>query len=230
MSAGRTTPPVFDVTGDAERAFEVLRSGGVAVVPNTIGYSALGASPDALDLIFRTKGRAPQKLNAMVGDMQTHRSLHVCSERGRRIVETIVYDYGLPLGCIAPYSTDHPLMTALPPEVVAASTRADTLVMLLNAGDFHAELTRIARENGVALFGSSANLTLGGTKFRVEDIEQEILDIAGIVVDHGLQKYHPYGSSSTLINVETLEVVRRGSCFDDIAYVLQRHFGEDITR
>ncbi|TQJ29919.1 Sua5/YciO/YrdC/YwlC family protein [Microbacterium sp. SLBN-146] len=230
MMPARSTTPVFDVVGDARRAFDVLAAGGIAVVPNDIGYSALGGSPEALELIFRTKGRAPQKLNAMVADLETHRDLHECSERGRRIVETIVLDYGLPLGCIAPFRTDHPLMTSLPAEVVAASTRENTLVMLLNAGRFHAELTRLARENDVALFGSSANLTLGGTKFRVEDIEREIIDVADIVVDHGLQKYHPYGSSSTLLNVETLEVVRRGSCFPDIAYILERHFGEDIGR
>jgi tRNA A37 threonylcarbamoyladenosine synthetase subunit TsaC/SUA5/YrdC len=229
MTSTRLSDPLFDVKGDAARAFEVLRGGGVAIVPNDIGYSALGGSAEALELIFRTKGRAPQKLNAMVADFDTHLALHECSDRARRIVEAIVLDYDLPLGCIAPYRADHPMMTALSPEVVAASTRADTLVMLLNAGSFHAELTRLSREAGFALFGSSANVTLGGTKFRVEDIEQPIIDIADIVVDHGMQRYHPYAASSTLLNVETLEVVRRGSCFDDIAYVLQRHFGEDIT-
>ena len=49
--------------------------------------------------------------------------------------------------------------------------------------------------------------------------------IADVVIDHGLQRFHPYAASSTLLNVETLEVVRHGSCFADIAYILQRHFG-----
>jgi hypothetical protein len=31
-----------------------------------------------------------------------------------------------------------------------------------------------------------------------------------------------------LLNVETLEVVRFGSCYADIAYVLKRHFRIDL--
>lgn len=41
---------------------------------------------------------------------------------------------------------------------------------------------------------------------------------------------YPYAASSTLLNVETLEVVRHGSCFADIAYILQRHFGETLAQ
>ena len=75
------------------------------------------------------------------------------------------------------------------------------------------------------LIGSSANRSNQGTKFRVEDIEPEILAIADIVIDHGLRKFHMYGASSTLLNVETLEVVRYGACFEVIADVISRHFG-----
>ena len=39
---------LFDVAGDAARAFAVLRDGGIAIVPNDIGYSILGGSPAAL--------------------------------------------------------------------------------------------------------------------------------------------------------------------------------------
>ena len=49
-----------------------------------------------------------------------------------------------------------------------------------------------------------------------------------VVIDHGLQRYHPYRASSTLLNVETLEIVRVGSCYPDIAYVLRRHFGIEL--
>lgn len=59
----------------------------------------------------------------------------------------------------------------------------------------------------------------------MEDIQPEILGIADLVIDHGLQRYHPYAASSTLLDVETLQVVRYGSCFPDIAYILKRHFG-----
>jgi len=220
---------LFDVERDARKAFDVLKAGGIAIVPNDIGYSILGGSGPALRRIFDTKGRAPSKLNAMVGNREIHRELHLCSQRGREIVQAITEDYDLPLGCIAPCRMDHPLLRKLDRDTVAASTRDDTIVILMNAGRFHAAITRLSFEEGYPLFGSSANRSLSGTKFKVEDIEPEIKEIADIIIDRGLQKYHPYRASSTLINVETLEVLRVGSCYENICYVIERHFGVTMT-
>jgi tRNA A37 threonylcarbamoyladenosine synthetase subunit TsaC/SUA5/YrdC len=216
---------LFDIPGDARRAFDALKSGGIAIVPNTIGYSILGGSGASLRRIFETKKRQASKRNAMVGNRALHREVHRCSTRGAEIVEAIIGDYDLPLGCIAPANPDHPLLRMLDTETLDASTKDGTVVMLLNAGPFHAELTRLSQTERHPLFGSSANLTLSGTKFKVEDIEPEILAIADVVVDHGLQRFHPYAASSTLLDVERLEVVRYGSCYEDIAYILKRHFG-----
>jgi tRNA A37 threonylcarbamoyladenosine synthetase subunit TsaC/SUA5/YrdC len=216
---------LFDIAADAARAFAVLRAGGIAIVPNDIGYSVLGGSAKSLRRIFETKGRQASKRNALVANADWHRDLHVCSTRGREIVAAITGDYGLPLGCIAPYRADHPAIAGCDEAVIRDSSNAGTIAMLLNAGRFHAALTGLSHAAGVLLFGSSANLTLSGTRFCVEDIQPEILAIADVVIDHGLQRYHPYAASSTLLDVETLRVVRYGSCFADIAYVLRRHFG-----
>ncbi|MEL6239787.1 MAG: Sua5/YciO/YrdC/YwlC family protein [Pseudomonadota bacterium] len=220
--------PRFDVEGDARRAFGALQLGGVAIVPHNIGYAALGGSTEALMTIFNTKQRAASKLNAMIGNRQIHNEVHACSPRGRDIVEAITEDYDLPLGCVAPANMDHPLITALDDEMIPRSSREGTIVMLMNAGAHHAALTALSYAHNVPLFGSSANLSMGGTKFCVEDIEPEIIAIADEVVDHGLQPFHHYGQSSTLLNVETLEILRVGSCYEDIAYILKRHFGHDL--
>ena len=216
--------PVIDPRADAQRAMTVMAQGGIAILPNDVGYSLIGATAPALHKIFATKRRAPSKLNAMLGNDELHRELHQVSERGRAIVQAIVQDYDLPLGLIAPCRADHPLLTALDPDIYARSTRDNTLLMLLNAGPFHREITRLSLEQQTLLFGSSANLSLHGTKFRVEDMESEITAIADVVIDYGLMKYHPWQASSTLINCETLEVVRYGSCFENIADILKRHF------
>lgn len=216
---------VFNLERDARRAFDTLKAGGIAIVPNDIGYSILGGSLTALRRIFATKGRAAAKLNAMVGNADIQRELHVLSARGREIVTAITEDYDLPLGAIAPCRLDHPLLRELSPETLAASTRDDTLVILLNAGKFHAALTRLSFAERHPLIGSSANVSLSGTKFNVEAIEPQIKAIADVVIDHGLQKFHTYAASSTLLNVETLEVVRAGSCYENIRYIVERHFG-----
>jgi tRNA A37 threonylcarbamoyladenosine synthetase subunit TsaC/SUA5/YrdC len=213
-----------DIAGDARRAFDVLKNGGIAILPMDVGYSLIGGGEAALARIFETKRRAPSKLNAMVADNEIHREVHRLDARGYDIVAAITEDHGLPLGAIAPARLDHPLLKAVSSETMERSHRDGTIAMLLNAGPFHAEICRLSRAETHPLFGSSANLSLTGTKFRVEDIEPEIRAIADVVIDHGLRKYHLYKASSTLLDIERMEVVRVGACYELIADVLKRDF------
>lgn len=219
---------LFDVEADAARAFAALKAGGIAIVPHTVGYAALGGSPDALLEIFETKRRGAHKLNAMIANGAIQREVHALSSRGRELVEAITVDYDLPLGAIGPANRDHPLLAKLGAEMLSRSSRDGTVVMLLNAGRFHAALTALSHTETLPLFGSSANLSTMGTNFSVEEIEPEILAIADVVIDHGLQKYHRSQQSSTLLNIETLEIWRVGSCYEDIAYILKRHFAHEL--
>ncbi|MCY4192159.1 MAG: Sua5/YciO/YrdC/YwlC family protein [Rhodospirillaceae bacterium] len=231
-SEGRKALPMPrpDIRGDARRAFDVIKGGGIGILPMDVGYSAIGGSAAALKTIFDTKQRVPSKLNAMVADCALHRDIHIVDQRGAEIVACLTEDYDLPVGAIAPARMDHPLLTKLTSEAVNASQKDGTIVMLLNAGPFHAEITRLSREEVHPLFGSSANVSMTGAKFRVEDIEPQIKAIADVIIDHGLRKYHCYKASSTLLNVMTLEVVRIGSCHEIICDVLKRHFQIDLLR
>jgi tRNA A37 threonylcarbamoyladenosine synthetase subunit TsaC/SUA5/YrdC len=219
---------VIDIRGDARRAFDALKKGGIAIFPVDVGYTIAGGSEASLRRIFQTKQRQPSKLNAMVGDMEIHRSLQVLDQRARDMVQAIAEDYDLPIGAIAPYREDHPLMRRLDPASRTGSTKGGTVAMLINAGPFHAEICRLSREEVFPIFGSSANLTNTGTKFRVSDIPPELLSLADVVIDYGLRKYHRYKRSATLINFETMDVVRIGSCYELIADILARHFGVQL--
>lgn len=217
-----------DIEQDARAAFEVLKRGGSAILPMDVGYSLIGGSTDALIRIFETKQRTPSKLNAMIGDNAMSEELHRLTPAQRDVVDAITRDHDLPLGIIAPARMDHPLMRKLDDEGRTRSVRDGTVCMLLNAGPFHAAISRLSREEVHPLFGSSANRSLQGTKFRVEDIEPEVRAIADHVVDYGLRKYHLYRQSSTLLDMASLRVVRWGSCFELIADVLKRSFGIDL--
>ena len=75
------------------------------------------------------------------------------------------------------------------------------------------------------------DVSLSGSKFRVEDIEPEIIAAADIVVDYGVSKYHnPEGHSSTMIDFRDLSIVRRGVCFEAIARVMREEFGVTLNR
>jgi hypothetical protein len=139
----------------------------------------------------------------------------------------ITQDYDLTLGAVAPYRPDHPLLARLDAVTLAASTGNGTLGMLLNGGQLFDEVCRLSHEAVLPVFGSSANLTGTGPRFRVEDIPQELLDIADVVIDYGLRKYHVYQRSATILRFGSggVDVVRIGSCYELIADVLKRHFG-----
>jgi len=218
----------LDIPGDARRTIDVIKKGGIALVPNDTGYAMCGASMDPLKKIYDTKRRGSHKRNAMAGDLETQRDLMTLGRREQAMVEALVVDHDLPIGVIGPFRADHPLLRKLDADAVKASTAVGTLGMLLNAGPFHKELTRLSREEVVPLFGSSANLTGTGTKFRVEDVQPELREIADITIDYGLRRYHVYRRAGTLINFSTLEVIRIGACYELIAGVLKRWFDVDL--
>ena len=52
---------LFDIAGDAQRAFTVLQHGGAAIVPHSIGYAALGGSAATLRRIYLLSGELRQE-------------------------------------------------------------------------------------------------------------------------------------------------------------------------
>lgn len=217
-----------DIKGDARRAMDVIKGGGGVIFPVDVGYTFIGGSAPVLKRIFSTKGRAEHKRNAMVADLALQAEIHLLDTRGKEILHCITQDYDLPLGPIAPFRLDHPMIRKLEEYTMRGSTVGDTLAMLVNAGPFHAEMCRLSRAEEQPLFGSSANLTGTGTRFRVEDIQPELQEVADLIIDYGLRKYHHYRRSATLLNLQTLEVVRVGACYDLISDVLKRHFAIDL--
>ena len=218
---------LFDIEADARRVYEVLADGGIGIVPSDVGYVVLGIASEAIWNIFRAKQRKPEKLNAMCGCREMHEAIHILPDDRRAVVRAITEDYGLPLGTIAPARLEHPTLAGLDADVLDQTTDNGTVAMLLNAGPMLDTLARIGFADGRLIIGSSANVSLRGVKFRVDDIEPEIVEAADIVIDHGLMRWNRYRKSSTMIDVGEMRVVRYGSCFDLIDDLLRRHF--DIT-
>ena len=220
---------VFDYEGDARRAMDVVLGGGIAVIPSTVGYVILAATTDAINRIIEVKRRAPAKLNAMIGCASMHAAVHVLDGQNRAIVRTITQGYDLPMGTVAPADLTHPFLRSVDAAVLERTTLNGTVAMLLNAGPLMDAMAELSFEANAPVIGSSATLSLQGTKFRVEDIEREIIDSADLVVDYGLMRWANYAKSSTMINVHDFTVVRQGSCYDLISDILRRHFDIELT-
>ncbi len=217
--------PVLNPTDDAERVFTVLERGGIAIVPLDVAYAIFGGTGSAIRRIFEAKGRSFTKPNGMLADFQLFTELHLVGERERAIVHAVTEEYGLPLSIVAPFRQDHPIFSSVDAFAMERSTKIGTLDLLLNAGPLHRELARLSREHGRPVLGSSANRSLSGSKFRLEEVDADVRKVADIEIDYGLCRYaNPQAISSTIIDLKTFDVHRYGVCFDQISDVLKRYF------
>ncbi|KAK4496844.1 hypothetical protein PRZ48_011293 [Zasmidium cellare] len=228
MSPSASPPQIPNIKADALRAFNVLQKGGLAIVPFSVGYAITATDPAALQRAFETKQRKPHKRHAMIGSYALHKEIHVLPEREAGMVELLTKTLDMPLGVVAPFRREHPLIEKLGEELLARSSMDGTLSMLVNGGPFQDELSRLAVEAGVPLMGSSANVTGKGTKSFAEDIEPEILAVADIVIDYGKMKYVHPRPSSTMINFKDVSPIRFGACYDAIKDVMKRFYDIDF--
>ena len=216
--------PGLDIRADAERAFGVLSSGGIAILPTDVGYSLIGGSTAALDRIFAAKERGPSKINAMLGDDELTREIHTLTPHQRDIVDAITRDHDLPLGLIGPARLDHPHFHALDERGASRSTRDGTVCMLLNAGPSTRKSAVSAAPIVMCCSARRRTAPSKAPNSAWRTSSRKSASIADCVIDYGLRKYHLYRASSTLIDITTMRVVRVGSCYELIADVLKRWF------
>lgn len=218
-----------DIATDARRVFEAVRGGGIAIIHVDVGYAVLAHTADAVRRVYAAKRRSFDKPTGLLGNHALHEALHILGEREREMVRRITQDHDLPLAVIAPYRKDHPLLATLDPFVRKNAVKNDTLNILLNAGELRNAIADLAFAHETVCVGSSANVSLSGTKFRLEDVDPELRAIADVETDYGLCAHHnAQGLSSTMVDFTTFRVQRAGACFERIAEVMQREFGTEL--
>jgi tRNA A37 threonylcarbamoyladenosine synthetase subunit TsaC/SUA5/YrdC len=210
---------------DAKMVFEVLKQGGVAIIPMNVGYGIIASNSNALSRVFQAKKRKPHKRHAMIGSYSLHCDIHTLPSREGNIVKLLTVDLDLPIGVVAPYRIDHPIIQRIPSDTLDQSVLDGTLAVLVNAGRLAEEISRLATIESLPVMGSSANITGKGTKTTVEDIEPEVLNAADIVIDYGKQKFHYPRASSTMLDFRTMKVLRYGACYDVVQDSLWRFCG-----
>lgn len=219
----------MDIGARARQVIDVVAAGGVAIIPLDVAYGIVGNSRTAIETIFAAKKRSFEKPSGMFSNWDLFNEIHVVGDRDRDMVRALIHDNDLPFSVVAPFRRDHPMFRNIDPFVLENTTKNDTLDMLLNAGPLHNEMTRLSHEILTPVVGSSANLSLAGSKFRLEDIEAPVRDAADIEIDGGLSKYHnPDGLSSTIVDLRSYKTVRRGVCYDRICDILLRDFALDL--
>ena len=211
---------------DVGRLFDAMAGGGIGIVPLDVAYAVVATMPGGIRRIFEAKRRSYDKPSGMFGNWRMSREIHVMDERRHAMVREIFEEERIPFSVVAPFRADHPLFAAVDPFVLQNSSKGGTLDMLLNAGQFHDAIAEGALARGVAVFGSSANVSLTGSKYRYDDVDQPVRDAAAIHFDYGQSKYaHKDGLSSTIIDFTDFSVIRVGHCFERLKNAFATRFG-----
>ena len=113
----------------------------------------------------------------------------------------MIDEYNLPFSVVAPFNPHNPELAKVDPFVIGMSSKAGTLAMLLNAGLFHNCLAKLYFDRARPAFGSSANISLTGSKFKVEDFEFELIEVANIVIDHGHRNIRTRKVSQAVLSI-----------------------------
>lgn len=218
-------PIGHDLEAEAHEVLDVLAKGGIAIIPLNVAYGIVGQTEAAIRKIFEIKKRSYEKPSGMFGGAAASADVHILSKQGQEIRETLVNEANLPFSIVAEYRTDSPLIATVDPFVLETSTKGDTMDMLLNAGPFHNVMASISHTRKMPVFGSSANQSLSGSKYQVDEIESEVLSAVDIVIDHGrCRDANDEGFSSTIIDFRDFSVVRVGCRFDELSGFIAERF------
>jgi tRNA A37 threonylcarbamoyladenosine synthetase subunit TsaC/SUA5/YrdC len=220
---------VIDIEADARRIWDAMQAGGVALIPLDVAYAVAAQTIEAVDRTYEVKGRSLSKPCGSLGNFTMMCELLDVDSRAREIAEAVVVDYNLAMSVVGPYHADHEYLAQIDPRCIARSTKDGTMDILLNAGRLHNAIADFAWEKKFPVLGSSANVSLTGSKFRLQDVEQTVRDAAAIEIDYGLVPLHnPEQISSTIIDLVTLDVHRFGVNYEVIQDILKRHFRIDL--
>jgi tRNA A37 threonylcarbamoyladenosine synthetase subunit TsaC/SUA5/YrdC len=220
-----------DVEADARRALATLEAGGIAIFPADVGYAIVGNREAAIACIFEAKQRSFEKQCGMFTNREMFEALALVSERDRAFVRSLIETHCLPISVVAPYRADHPFFAGLTPLTRERSSRRGTIDMLMNAGALHDAIAALSWARRTPVLGSSANRSLTGSKYRLEDVEPEVRAAATLAIDYGPTRYsHPEGMGSTILEMGTLKPIRRGILFERICEVALAETGIDPRR
>lgn len=226
----RESSPCPDVVrSDARHAFRLMKSGGVAVLPLDVSYAIFGHTARAVERMYALKKRPSTKPNGVLGNWDIFNEVLVTTERDRDLVSCITQDYDLPLSVVAPFRADHDWLQTTEFGAVRRSTKSGTMDLLINAGAIQHELARLSFESCTPLFGSSANVSLSGSKFEMQDVEPEVQSGCDLVLGYGRSRYaNRWLIGSTILELPSWRVLRFGGLYEEQARLVKKHFDVEL--
>ncbi|SEQ76723.1 L-threonylcarbamoyladenylate synthase [Natrinema salaciae] len=192
---------------DIDRAADAIDSEALVVYPTetVYGLGAAALEPDAVDRVFEVKGRDRSKPLSFAVPSVPSALEHVrATDRERRFMATF-----LP----GPVTVLCRRRETVPDELTAGRDRVGVRVP-----DDDLALALCERA-GTPITATSANVSGRASARRLEEVDPEIREAAAVVLDGG----ETAGTESTVVDVSTDTIHRRGAQADEIEAWLETH-------
>ena len=190
-----------------DRAAEAIDTGDLVVYPTetVYGLGAAALEPDAVERVFEVKGRDRSKpLSFAVPSVPSALQYVRATERERRFMATF-----LP----GPVTVLCRRREAIPDELTAGRDRVGVRV------PDHPLALRLCERAGTPITATSANVSGQSSVRELGDLDPEIREAAAVVLDGG----ETDGTESTVVDVSSATIHRRGAQADEIETWLETH-------
>jgi len=190
-----------------DRAAEAIDTGDLVVYPTetVYGLGAAALEPDAVERVFEVKGRDRSKpLSFAVPSVPSALQYVRATERERQFMATF-----LP----GPVTVLCRRRESVPDELTAGRDRVGVRV------PDHPIALRLCERAGTPITATSANVSGRPSVRELGDLDPEIREAAAVVLDGG----ETDGTESTVVDVSSATIHRRGAQADEIETWLETH-------
>ncbi|MCI0542548.1 Sua5/YciO/YrdC/YwlC family protein [bacterium] len=209
------------------RAYKIIRTGGLAIVPSRVGYTLLGNSEHAIKKMFDVKGRPLTKPCVV---LTKHSFLPEIAEIPPQYMAFVdsIEEQKLLCGFILKRKT-HSIFDSLPEYVRLNSRRDDdTSCFVINAGLYIQYLVEEALKDGTVVVGSSANASGTGNEGIFANIPTNIQKAVEYFVEDDVYVRREYNHATREQGVMVAlfgkrpEITRKGIMHSKIVELLQK--------
>ncbi len=205
-----------NIERDAQRLYNLLLEGGVALVPTQTGYGLIAMKTPAVRRIYALKGRPGEKPCVTVGSLPVLDEVAVGVDPATRSwLASAIQSW--PMALITRLNPASRLVASFEPFVLQQCTKADTIATFYGVGELVARVARLAYEHGQLIVGSSANLAGTGNNYAIEDVPDSIRGAVDLEIDYGRAALaNPSKLASTILDLTKSTFQRQGVHFADI--------------
>lgn len=168
---------------EAEKAYQVMKSGDAIVIPTRVGYIIGGNTENALKKMYELKGRPLNKPGVVLTRRDMLEELAEVQERYIPFINEIE-KRKLLLGFILKRKSN-PIFDSVDDFTKQQSQKHDnTSCFVINAGEYCQFISDKALEDGTLFIASSANASGTGNERKFEEIPENIRTGVGYAIEH----------------------------------------------